>query len=42
VKRLIDESFEVAAPLSLAWEHLARVEKWPTWTKHIKSRKPEP
>jgi hypothetical protein len=37
VKRLIDESFEVAVPLSVAWEHLARVENWPSWAKHIKS-----
>ena len=37
VKRLIDESFEVAVPLSLAWDHLAQVENWPTWAKHIKS-----
>ena len=37
MKRLIDESFEVAVPLSLAWNHLAKVENWPTWAKHIKS-----
>jgi uncharacterized membrane protein len=37
LKRLIDESFEVAAPLSLAWDHLAQIENWPTWARHIKS-----
>ena len=37
MKRLIEESFEVAAPLSLAWDRLAQVENWPTWAKHIKS-----
>ena len=36
MKRLIDESFEVAEPESLAWDHLAQVENWPTWAK-IKS-----
>ena len=37
MKRLIEESFGVAVPLSLAWDHLAQVENWPTWAKHIKS-----
>ena len=37
MKRLIDESFEVAEPESLAWDHLAQVENWPTWAKRIKS-----
>jgi uncharacterized membrane protein len=43
VKRLIDESFEVAVPLRLAWDHLAQVENWPTSANHIKSviRTPE-
>ena len=37
MKRLIDESFEIAVPQSLAWDHLAQVENWSTWAKHIKS-----
>jgi hypothetical protein len=37
LKRLIDESFEVAVSPSLTWDHLAQVENWPTWAKHIKS-----
>lgn len=37
MKRLIDESFEVAVSPSLAWDHFAQVENWPTWAKHIKS-----
>ena len=37
MKRLIDEGFEVGVPRSLAWDHLAQVENWPTWAKHIKS-----
>ena len=37
MKRLIDESFEVAVPLTAAWDHLAQIERWPSWAKHIKS-----
>jgi uncharacterized membrane protein len=37
MKRLIDQSFEVAVPLKAAWDHLAQIEKWPSWAKHIKS-----
>jgi hypothetical protein len=37
MKRLIDESFEVAVPLTAAWDHLAQIEGWPSWAKHIKS-----
>ncbi len=35
--RLIDESFTVAVSLRAAWDHLAKVENWPTWAGHIKS-----
>jgi uncharacterized membrane protein len=37
MKRLIDESFVVSVPLAVAWEHLARIEQWPSWAKHIRS-----
>ncbi len=37
MKRLIDESFELAVPLNTAWDHLAQIEKWPSWAKHIGS-----
>jgi polyketide cyclase/dehydrase/lipid transport protein len=37
VKRLIDQSFRVKASLSVAWNHLARIEDWPTWARHIRS-----
>ena len=33
---LIERQFTVAAPLPKAWEHLARVEQWPSWAPHIK------
>jgi hypothetical protein len=33
---LIQREFIVDVPLSIAWKHLAQVEQWPTWAKHIK------
>ncbi|MFN8492459.1 MAG: SRPBCC family protein [Caldilineaceae bacterium] len=32
---LIRREFTVDAPLARAWQHLAQVEQWPTWAKHI-------
>jgi len=34
---LIRREFEVNVPLEQAWKHLARVESWPRWAKHIRS-----
>lgn len=33
---LLAREFTVDVPLSTAWEHLAHVEHWPSWAKHIK------
>jgi hypothetical protein len=33
---LIDRQFTVNASLEKAWQHLARVDRWPTWAHHIK------
>ncbi len=33
---LIRREFTVELPLEKAWQHFARVEQWPSWTKHIK------
>jgi hypothetical protein len=33
---LIQRDFVVEAPLEAAWQHLAQVEKWPSWAKHIR------
>src|SRR5438105_54614 len=33
----IRREFVVDAPLERAWQHLARIEAWPSWAKHIKS-----
>ena len=32
---LIQREFIVTIPLSTAWKHLAQVEPWPTWVRHI-------
>ncbi len=37
MKRVVDKSFIVRAPLDVAWNHLAMVERWPSWAKHIRS-----
>jgi hypothetical protein len=37
MKRLVDRTFTVACPRDAAWNHLAAVENWPTWAKHIRS-----
>jgi hypothetical protein len=33
---LIRREFTVDVPLPRAWEHLARIEEWPSWAPHIK------
>ena len=33
---LLRREFTVDLPLEKAWQHLARVEQWPSWAKHIK------
>ncbi len=33
---LLRREFTVNVPLEVAWQHLARVEQWPSWAKHIK------
>ena len=35
--RLIHREFDVSAGLEHCWEHLARVEAWPSWARHIRS-----
>ena len=32
---LLRREFVVEMPLAKAWDHLARVEHWPSWAKHI-------
>src|SRR5581483_10572331 len=33
---LLRREFTVELPRERAWQHLARVEQWPSWAKHIK------
>jgi hypothetical protein len=42
MRRFLERTFEVDAPPGVAWDHLARVERWPTWAKHIRSVTLEP
>jgi hypothetical protein len=39
---LIQREFTVGVPLQQAWEHLARVQHWPSWAAHIKRINLEP
>ena len=39
---LIQREFTVDVPLQRAWEHLARIEHWPSWAIHIKRIDLEP
>src|SRR5437879_3096619 len=39
---LIKYEFTVAVPLQRAWEHLTRVEQWPSWAPHIKKIELQP
>jgi hypothetical protein len=33
---LIRREFTVRVPSQMAWHHLARIERWPSWAPHIK------
>lgn len=33
---LLRREFVVNQPIESAWRHLARIEKWPNWARHIK------
>jgi hypothetical protein len=39
---LLRREFMVELPLEKAWQHLARVEQWPSWAKHIKQVELQP
>ena len=40
--QLLRREFTVDLPIEQAWQHLARVEHWPSWAKHIKRVRVEP
>jgi hypothetical protein len=33
---LLEREFTVNLPLDQAWDHLARIEQWPSWARHIR------
>ena len=35
--RLLERRFTVKVSVQRAWEHLERVEQWPSWARHIRS-----
>jgi hypothetical protein len=39
---LIRREFTVSIPLQSAWDHLARIEQWPSWAPHIKKIELQP
>ncbi len=39
---LLQRTLETGAPAKVAWEHLARVEDWPSWARHMRSACLEP
>jgi uncharacterized membrane protein len=39
---LLRREFAVGLPVEEAWRHLARVEQWPSWAKHIKQVEMQP
>jgi len=39
---LLQREFIVEVPLTIAWRHLAQVEKWPSWARHLKHLKLAP
>ncbi len=39
---LLCREFTVDRPIEKAWQHLARVEQWPSWAKHIRQVEVQP
>jgi hypothetical protein len=39
---LLRREFTVQLPIEPAWQHLARLEEWPSWARHIRQIKVEP
>jgi len=36
---ILNREFVVDAAIEIAWAHLAKIEEWPSWAKHIKDVK---
>src|SRR5262249_28605064 len=39
---LLRREFTVELPLEQAWQHLSRIEQWPSWARHIKQVELQP
>jgi hypothetical protein len=39
---LLRREFTVELPVEKAWQHLARLEQWPSWARHIRQIKVQP
>jgi hypothetical protein len=42
VRLAVHREFEVPVSSSRAWDHLARIESWPSWAKHIREVEVDP
>jgi Polyketide cyclase / dehydrase and lipid transport len=42
METLVQRAFVVNAPRSVAWDHLSRVEAWPSWARHIRRVRLDP
>ena len=34
--RLLEREFQARAPLERVWDHLAAIDRWPSWARHIR------
>src|SRR5262245_60353913 len=42
MRTLLRREFIVNQPLIVAWNHLARIEDWPSWARHVKEIQLQP
>lgn len=42
MKQVVREQIEVDRPPTVIWDHLAKLEQWPSWAGHIKKMDPTP
>lgn len=42
MKEVLREEVTVDRPNAVAWDHLAQLERWPTWGRHIRRMTPSP
>lgn len=42
MREVVREQVTVDVPPSAAWDHLSRLEEWPSWAGHIRRMEPDP